>query len=406
MKKKLIGLLIAIIAIIVNTYGQEGNSPKVKGEYNTEKLKKIQHLQYDVLEPKEQALTKIDNQLPLLPDGGFENDDNVERLQRYLATTEHYIAVFESGAVLTRCKEITELHKQLFSLQGSTYTSDDCAGYEHDIKKAKRNAERLRNRLAKLSGKKVEDNKIKPDEKAKTDKHNAEMTELDRQIEAAKHSADGSRDAIKQYENRHKSQSLDDFLATSPHRSSTQNTTGDFLASKPSSQKSQSDDFLASDNQNNKDFLSGNQNTTKGKIQTKGNQQGVISPTGKILIPFREWKIEAYKNGIAKVAITVGKYSCTGYDAEAHKVGFVDQTGNFLDGFQIEFKDEKYNWVDDSHSGPVIRLTTDSRADVNRSHEAYERRQREMKRRFETEKAQCTSEIASWEKQILNQYKK
>lgn len=107
------------------------------------------------------------------------------------------------------------------------------------------------------------------------------------------------------------------------------------------------DSFLGNDNnaeENNEnlDFLTQEtvtqKNKTNFKIDYKNGLQGVINPeTKKILIPYKEWSIEKFQDGIAKVSITIESENVCScfrgyYQASVMEVGYVDNQGKFIDG--------------------------------------------------------------------------
>lgn len=126
----------------------------------------------------------------------------------------------------------------------------------------------------------------------------------------------------------------------------------DFLADRGTTK--QAHDFLSNSNQSNEDFLSNSNDSrdflseedkSKWNIDTKDGKSGVITITGQVLIPYGNYTIVEYKNGIARVRILLDSYvgdeiidapSSKGrYSASVYKEGFIDRTGQFLDGYRI-----------------------------------------------------------------------
>lgn len=175
------------------------------------------------------------------------------------------------------------------------------------------------------------------------------------------------------------------------------NVKSDFLSKKNNSKST--NDFLSKSNSSNNDFLSSRSNN--GEIKYKEGMEGVVDKkTGKILIPFKKWRIAKYKSGIAKVNITVDSYSrdCSGtfgkYAAVAFKTGYVDKTGKFIDDFKITFDG---GWT----SGIPIRLV---RGNDNRSYEEKQAAKRRAKQREALAKQKCKADYLNWQEKTMNQY--
>ena len=110
------------------------------------------------------------------------------------------------------------------------------------------------------------------------------------------------------------------------------------------------DDFLASSSSNtDKDFWSGGGKPSKNKAHTykiqsgRNNTQGVISPNGSVLIPYKKWEIKSYRDGLARVQIETKDYhynackinqsaSSEGYSYQLSIVdeGIVDISGDWV----------------------------------------------------------------------------
>lgn len=163
----------------------------------------------------------------------------------------------------------------------------------------------------------------------KSSKGNKESKQFDSKIE------DLDKELEKQYEilkNQKsietKNISLDDFLE---QNEITDNV--DFLEDKTS----ETDDFLEEKTKKDTNF----------QIKSKEGKQGVIDDKGEILIPFEEWNIIEYKDGIAKTIKVIEKltgsyekYSIK-YYAKASIIQFVDSFGNILD-FYYNFDNDAF----------------------------------------------------------------
>ncbi len=169
--------------------------------------------------------------------------------------------------------------------------------------------------------------------------------------------------------------------------------------------ESDDEDFLSSGGQD--DFLEGtSNNTTSHKIDYKGTTQGVIDEkTGKVLIPYRNWKINEFIDGVAKVSIEIDSYECKG-NVTAYKVGYVDKTGEYLDGYDIDFT--YYGEFVQPAYLKLVRYDADYVYDAEkerRQKREEERRERERKEKNRRERERCDREIENWKSQIINQYK-
>ena len=168
--------------------------------------------------------------------------------------------------------------------------------------------------------------------------------------------------------------------------------------------ESDDEDFLSSGSQD--DFLAGkSSNKTSHKIDYKGSMQGVIDEkTGKVLIPYRNWRINEFTDGLAEVSIQIDRFECNGI-VTAYKVGYVDITGEFLDGYDIDF-----SHYQESHYALLKLSTTKSNYDYDpekerRKKREQERRDRERKEKARIKRERCNRETDNWKSQIINQYK-
>lgn len=270
-----------------------------------------------------------------------------------------------------------------------------------DIEKVAR--ENIRNgnsRLNELNGEKVE----KDNEDAKDAAHENLMAELDRELQLEEQQLLVEKREIEQFVNENKIGSIDDFLSENAKPDKADDF--DFLADESNSDSGM-EDFLAEDD-SKADILNDEApKNTEFKIDRQGNTQGVIDGNAKVLIPYRNWKIKEYKDGIAKVAVEIASHSCKG-TSTAYKVGFVDGSGEFLDGYAVEF-----GYIGPYvpfYSGLTIISYDENYYDEERVRER-ERKKRENKRREEEKKRKarakrirCEKEVATWKKRIINQY--
>ena len=211
-----------------------------------------------------------------------------------------------------------------------------------------------------------------------------------------------------------KIKTIDDFLADNKNENNNSKSK-DFLADNTdvSSKKSNNGDFLAditNKNSNSNDFLSDidkKEDKNSFEIKRKDNKQGVIDKNGKVLIPFKDWRIREYKMGIALVEILLESFSCTNcineyleneglYDsymgASAYKVGYVDKTGEFIDGYETRI-------YEDCEISFSLRLYS-----AELSEEDIERIQERMVLEREKAEKKCQMQTAAWRSQMISKY--
>lgn len=154
------------------------------------------------------------------------------------------------------------------------------------------------------------------------------------------------------------------------------------------------------------------------KITKRGNLTGVVSSKGKTLIPFRKWIISEYKYGIARVSIPFDTYTCSAFDefatehefateATAYKNGYVDESGRFIDGFEV------------SASGGDIYVRTvltlrkakyyNIESEEERRRRIYKERQDEIRRKAyqrkkKAAKKKCANEVKRWKLSVTSKY--
>lgn len=180
------------------------------------------------------------------------------------------------------------------------------------VKNAENNVRNGKNRLSEIDNKQQDKQKL-----------NQQMLELDRELQGLKNKSKTIDNELSSYKTN--SKNINDFLAAKTSKSNKNNV--DFL-SKETKTNSNNTDFLSKTSTND-DFISKKTEKEDYTIDYKDGQQGVVSKSGKLLIPYKNWKIVEYKGGIAKVNIDLDSYSCTGNSLIAYKEGFVDASGNF-----------------------------------------------------------------------------
>ncbi|PLX13427.1 MAG: hypothetical protein C0598_03625 [Marinilabiliales bacterium] len=233
---------------------------------------------------------------------------------------------------------------------------------------------------------------------AKMTFYNLELTELKVPIQEIDAIA---KEFIKREENKdvseNKSQedtkSNDDFLAAEASASG-----DDFLKE---DSKSKDDDFLSEDKDDDSFLSDDKKKADDFKIDTKDGKTGVINSKGRILIPYRDWSIIEFKDGVAKISYYFDKFECNGKTkAYAYKTGYVDSSGDFLDGFKITFMQFK-----EQQAGGYIKIKrVDAQGnEIKHRMSAAEKAKRDRKKR---EKERCKRETENWIEQLKIRYNK
>jgi len=156
------------------------------------------------------------------------------------------------------------------------------------------------------------------------------------------------------------------------------------------------------------------------EIEKQGDYTGVISSKGKILIPYKKWEVINYKYGIAEVKLVVARKSICNTSLTVYKTGFVDSTGEFIEGFNIDVSENK---MYTNNNRAVLTLTavykenySISQLENSRRRSAYKRNQdiaakkyerrkkREAKER-EIKNKKCRIEINTYKSNALYKYK-
>jgi len=273
------------------------------------------------------------------------------------------------------CNEIESLDAQL---KGSKFFDGACKKHTYNRQQARKNANNAIIRINKLNG-------IIKKETQDKNTHQAEMNLLDKELQEVTNNSKNLSAQLDAINNKNTSTSLDDFLA-----SNNSNTSNDFLAEPASN----NDDFLnGSSKGSSDDFLSETNHSTDFKITYKDGLRGVVNAKGDILIPFKDWQILEYKMGIAKVSKQVAQKTFPVYKSSAkyfcniNRVGFVDNTGDYINGSTLTSKTSY------SSSLSVGTLTY---GDDNRSYEQIERDKERNRKLKETRKEQAKNEAQQW----------
>jgi hypothetical protein len=294
----------------------------------------------------------------------------------YLQSNFQELKSFETMSnLMVKCEEIDRLQK---SINNYTYTS--CT-HINQINNLKNRIDKQIDVVKKVKSKKAIISDINK-------KSNDKLAQFNKEIEKEKAQLTNEKNKVDTYTKNNKVKSLDDFLSESNIEKS---GSGDFLEVEENTNQ---DDFLATENS---DALN---DTKKGfKIVNDGSLSGVIDNTGNILIPFKNWQIQAYKNGIAKVSILIdNNFTCNNITYSASKKGFVDKSGDFIDEVIIDFSEYEYGRSD-------IFLVSIPKFNSVEEQQAYERRIKARKREKEREKAletaRCKNDVTLWKNNII-----
>ncbi len=229
--------------------------------------------------------------------------------------------------------------------------------------------------------KKLEEEEAKKNEHVNTKAHNDEMKELDAQLK-------------QKIGDDKKTSSIDDFLSTTTAPSESSST--DFLAEATTA--GGGDDFIAGNTSNkeaNKQY----------EIKYKDGKQGVVAKDGRILIPFKQWEIKEYLDGVAKVKILIDEVTLNEdfdndikiYGFNIYKTGFVDISGKFLEKPAIEVDGGYYNNCIDIASYSSLRVIPkgQSRAETKRIHDQYIKQQEVSQQKCNRREQELIAQIKS-----------
>jgi hypothetical protein len=191
-----------------------------------------------------------------------------------------------------------------------------------------------------------------------------------------------------------KAGSVSDFLARTAKPSG--GTGGDFLARGSASSSGTGGDFLAGMASKPK-AKAGKTAVDKGfQITSRGSLNGVVNSSGRTVIPFREWTVEEYQDGIAKVVKRLKSFRCNQGNIKErlyyiNEIGFVDRTGSYLDrpiqvGGSFYTKSQLYLT---SSSNPPSGASSD---EIRR----FYQRQKERERRAKLKEQECRRDGERW----------
>jgi hypothetical protein len=327
------------------------------------------------------------------------------QLQEVIRKNESALYFIQVTDLQGKCERINQLKKNI-----NRHSGDECSAINNRVNKLKSDNAWANEQLRKLGIKNSQENFAR-------EKHQIDINKLDNEISELDKLLASDNEELKNYK-KNNTRSLDDFLSEK----------GDDVLNKSSKRKSNNLDALLTSS-NNKKTAKGNSlddllltNDTGGKnngldkslsvsstksshkVISKNNLQGVVNGSGDILIPFKEWKIIEFKMGIAKVKKKIESRSFCSVTHTAYKEGFVDNSGEFIDGYKISFSEYR-------ESRPNRVFLRARQTDPNESYEqrvARERAaEREKARREREEKIrikQCRIEVNQWKRSIISKY--
>lgn len=315
-----------------------------------------------------------------------------KELNKILKRNKSLLTRANNAQFFSKCGEIRKKYSQLGKEIGTP-----CSWLKKIRKIANKNVNTVNTGIANIGKKKKKT-------ASKINKINKDINELDNALVDINKKKNQNKKTIKAYNAKYKEKSIDDFLKNNlAYKKKGKNN--DFLSASTSNKKAKK--------KKNNDFLSGvskppkfsDGDAYKGyKVDYKQNgTYGVIDISGNILIPYKKWQINEYKNGIAKVSIEIDRYSnpcsskaygsVSGY---AYKTGFVDKSASFIDGYKITFA----GGFNNRYTGLVLQRGTDNRSEAEKK--ASKRRAAKRRRLARKE---CEAKLDEWKTGIINRYK-
>lgn len=304
---------------------------------------------------------------------------------------------------------------QIYTLQKSIGVNSNSSCLEGKIKRLDEKHKEIRNQIAGLQKKQGEEATSKIEHENDLSNLDKEISSLDAMLANSKAPTTKSKSLDDFLTEKGKtktksSKSLDDMLSSSNNKKTTKSKSLDDMLSSSNAKnatKSKSlDAMLGSSSKNSKsnsldNLISEASDDTDFTIDSKNGLAGVINSQGKVLIPYNDWEIVEYKMGIAKVRKKGETISCSG-TYTAYKEGFVDNKGEFIDGFEVTFS----NQGNSSYKPLTIYMNTGKTAAEKEANDRYyERRIEREKKEKEIKRKQCEIEINNWKRSIIAKYK-
>ena len=389
-----------LFSILVNSQTSE-----VIGESISAKQNRVQYVENELIRPKRTEFDGILKRLNLYNTTVYNwqyysSFHDVASLNQHIIKYQKIVNKIKSNPKLfSLCNEINSLEKQI-----NKNNYDNCKKLSKQLNQARLNVSNAKARLNELKG-------IKTNETKKQSEHENIISEIDKELKRAKNKTNSLDEELKKLNKNGKKKSINDFLAKKNNNNSKKDflanaskgkkRNNDFLAKKNNGQKKNNDFLAKKNNGGKKDFLSESNTINKDfKIEEKNGLIGVVDSKGKTLIPFKEWVIEEYKNGIAKVRVLFDEYkyeinSSEGYHGTVYKIGFVDVSGSFLDeplvsiiggcyGFEYRLR---FNRSSD----------TRSQDEINKSWARYDRKRELLKKK-------CFNKFTQWKINTIRKY--
>lgn len=164
------------------------------------------------------------------------------------------------------------------------------------------------------------------------------------------------------------------------------------------------DDFLAgTDGSSGGDFLEqldrqtaadSTASDSSGRVVRRGDLTGVVGSNDETLIPFRNWTVSEYRDGIARVERVVDTMSCGesgrnyAYFWQVVEIGFVDASGAYLD--------EPIRMSRSGGGGSKMYIESSPANQTAEERRAYQRQVDRARRQRVIERRQCQLEGERW----------
>jgi len=129
-------------------------------------------------------------------------------------------------------------------------------------------------------------------------------------------------------------------------------------------------------------------------ITSRGGQNGVVDRDGETLVPFRDWTITEYRDGIARVERIVARKECGGsgtnypYWWQIVEIGFVARSGAYLD--------DPIRTSRSGGGGSKLYIIATPQYDTAEERRAAERRAEQARRERALELRRCKLEGEQW----------
>jgi len=364
-------ILIATLNIYAQEVTREGVVDSTKNKVSREYIKEI--------EKKTFEYEQLENKVPSY--GPWVGSETRELLQAQYDKNNKALLYINENNLQGKWQEIENMHKY--------------AGYpsyrnnpNKKVKRIKGFNQEIIKKLNAADAKTKEELSAELTEAAITTKHKVSMDDLDAELASLDAQLSTTDDDFLSENTTRPQKSIDDFLA----EIDAERNTGDFLAENSNADP---DDFLSGDENS--------QDENSYKIDYKDGKKGVIDSNGQVLIPYKNWSIIEYKGGIAYVKeIQESKDFCT-RKVSIQKVGYVDRSGSFIDGFELDFIESSLGGTGKLY---LIARDPDETYDELIARRNAEKRANELRiKKKKLREKKCEIEIKQWKQQMIIKYK-